>query len=426
MRKALAFGLVACGMAQVARAGEPVKVDTYKAEGQVFIDDPFDFSADGKSLAYITTDGAKPGELHFVSPGSKDPEVKMGYPSITPERIDFLDGERILVVERNPETRMAKGQIYTRKGPGKDKLGPASDIVLATVGGVPAIVTYTRAAKGNSATHTLTAVRRDNLKPLGKKVLNESGEGRVAFKGGAFKLLFFEDAYTELIGQKEGEYDSKHDIRKPDHEARIDVFGEKIIKEREIPDLVEWNKVILMRKKHQNESSFVQFSEDQKHLLLVDSDDVESELKTPHPLDKYEVNTLAYQPVGPAAMVMSLTVDPVNAAAVRAQKADRDWLDIYKLDVKGRALEEIARIDGLKRPSAWRLVGSRLGVLRKHKGFARGGMELEVYDLPGLVKAEPPKKEEPVAPKKEEAAPAKKEGAAAPAPAKKEEAPKKK
>jgi hypothetical protein len=368
----------------LARADEtPRKLDTIAVESG-FIDDPFDFSDDGTQIAYITTDGADANgtRLHFARIGSKEGAAEVPYPSITPERVDFLDAERVLVVERNPDTRLVRGQIFTAKGPTKDKYGPADDIVLATVGGAPAIVTYLHAEKSKGgATHTLAAFRASDGKSIGKKVLTEDGEGRISFAGGRFKLLFFEDGYTELIVQKEGDFDKAHDIRKPDLAARLDVFAAKQLSEHEIKDLIAWAELVSMRRKHQNESDFVRFSEDLKKLELVDRDDLLSQLETPRPLRKYDPPTLAYEPTADKQLVMGLSIDPVNVDAVAAKKADKDWLDLFRVDVKAHTLTLLARIDGEKRPSTWHLVGQRVGVLRKHKGFARGGPRLDIYEL---------------------------------------------
>lgn len=378
-KRTLKLSLAALVLVATARADPPRKIDSFKPESG-FIDDPLAFSSDGKLLAYITTDGATASLLHFVAPGGGAPAVACKYGSITPERIEFLDGDRALVVERNPDTRLVRGQIYTRQGVAKEKLGPASEMALGTVAGTPAIVTYLRTTKGAVATHTLAAFAREGLKPLGKRVLAEDATGRVTVAGKRMKPLFFEAGYTELIAQKEGDFDAKHDIRKPDAAARVDVFGGKLISEHEIADVIAWTVLTQERKKHPNESEFVQFNEDLTKLQVIDRDDRTGELGTPRPLRKYDPTTLASQPLEGGALAISLTVDPVNRDAVAAKKADQDWLDLFRLDVKARALTPIATIDGEKRPSGWRLGGTRIGVLRKHKGFARGGMELDVFD----------------------------------------------
>jgi hypothetical protein len=384
MRNSIALGF--CGLLAVAgsvwAAGAPAKLDELSAE-KGFIDDPIAISDDGSTLAYLLTDGASFSEIHFGTIGSKENRSTVAYPSITPERMDFLDDQRLLVVERNPETHFARAQIFTAKGPTKDKLGPADDIVLATVGGQPVIVTYLRSEKGKAATHTLVAYRRSDMKQVAKKVLQENSDGKISVAGAAMKLLFFEEGYAQMIAQKEGAYDSKHDIRKPDLEAQVDVFSGKVLLEREIKDLIKWAELAKLRRNHQNESDFVQFSEDLKQLMLTDREDVTTQISPTRPLGKYDTTTLRFQEMGGGALVFSLSIDPVNPEAVAAKKADQDWLDLYKVDLTSHAVSEIGRIDGKKRTAKWRLMGSRIAVLRGHKGFARGGAEMEIFDLGG-------------------------------------------
>ena len=126
------------------------------------------------------------------------------------------------------------------------------------------------------------------------------------------------------------------------------------------------------------------------------ADDVTTDLTPPHPLFRYDPQTLEShpsQPGGADTLDASLTVDPVNREAVKAQKADKDLLDVYRVDVNAKKLTQLVRFDGQKRPTTWRLASGRLAVLRKHKGFGRGGADLEVYDVQGLrpvaAKAEP-------------------------------------
>ena len=215
-------------------------------------------------------------------------------------------------------------------------------------------------------------------------MLAEGADGRVTLPGGGTgKPMFFEDGYSVLVSLKEGRFDKAADIRRPGLEARIDLFGGKVLSERDIEDVVAFAELALVRKKYQGVRDFVRFDEELKHFQLVDANDVITELDTPRPLAKYDAQTLAFQVAGPGALYVSLTVDPVNPEAVKAKKADTDYLDVYHLDVKERKLTEVTRIDGQKRPTAWRLAAGRLGVLRKHKGFGRGGEDLEIFRIWG-------------------------------------------
>lgn len=361
-------------------AAEPKKIASYSAEND-FIDDPIAFSPDGKKLAFIVTDGATHSVLRIVNPGETGPGTTLTYSSITPERIDFLDSDRLLMVERNPETHLARAQLFTTRGPARERLGPADDIVLSNIAGVPAVITYLRSPKGHGFVHTLVAYRRDTLKLFARRVLEEGENGRIAVAGAAVKPQVFLRGYAELVGQREGTYDAAHDVRKPDRATRIDVFASKQLEEQEIGDLIDWAKRMQVRRKHINESDFVRVPEDLRELQLFDSKDAVHTIALPRPFKKYEPGTLVYQGIDDKQLVFSLTIDPVNAEAVAAQKADRDWVDLYRIDLASHVLTELARLDGEKRPSSWRLSGQRLGLLRKHKGFGRGGPTLDVYDL---------------------------------------------
>ena len=347
-----------------------------------FIDDPFAVSADGSRLAWITTDGATKAQLHLGSVGNRRGDKTFNYGSITPERLEFLDADRVIVVERNPETRVVHAEVFGPTG-GHGKFGPVSDIGLGTVGGVPAIVTWLKATTPNrGTTHTFSAYRRDNLKPLAKRVLSENPDGHIPFAGSLYKPLYFLNGFATLVGQKEGGYDKAHDIRRPDVAARTDLFAGKLLQEKEIKDVVSFAEFTNVRKKHINETNFVRFSDDRSALELIDDSDTVTPLSLPRPLGKYDPETLAYRPDADGNLTISLTVDPVNAEAVKAQKADKDWLDIYHVDVKSKAVTGVARIDGEKRPTGWYLAGARLALLRKHKGFGRGGPDLFLYELP--------------------------------------------
>ena len=56
-----------------------------------------------------------------------------------------------------------------------------------------------------------------------------------------------------------------------------------------------------------------------------------------------------------------------------------------RIDLHSHAVTEVARLDGKRRPSTWVMGPGEIAVLRKHKGFARGGTDLEVLALPPVV-----------------------------------------
>ena len=164
--------------------------------------DPFALSEDGTRLAWITTDGATHAQLHVGPVGDEKSAKTFPYSSITPERVQFIDAERVLVVDRNPTSKYARAEVFGPKGRWASSAPPPTS-ALARWGGVPSLVTWLKTTSPKGATHTFNAWRLDTLKPLGKKVvLVENAEGRVPFAGSFYKPLYFLDGFATLVGQK--------------------------------------------------------------------------------------------------------------------------------------------------------------------------------------------------------------------------------
>ena len=70
--------------------------------------------------------------------------------------------------------------------------------------------------------------------------------------------------------------------------------------------------------------------------------------------------------------------DPLSALDVVAGKIERR--------LRKRKTERLARLPQNDREFTWAVAGGRWAVLRKHKGYGRGGPELELYDLVGGAK----------------------------------------
>src|SRR5579883_646394 len=107
-RPAVAIALLvgAVGHADPA-ADAPSLIARYHAEGS-FIDNPFALSADGRRIAWLTTDGATHTEVHLATIGDKGEAPAFPFDGITPERVEFLDGERVLVVDRSADSGFAR------------------------------------------------------------------------------------------------------------------------------------------------------------------------------------------------------------------------------------------------------------------------------------------------------------------------------
>ena len=359
-----------------SRADEPTPLSRFAAT-RGFIDDAFALSDDGAELAWLITDGATFCELHRA-------RIAAGEIAPTPcttfnaESLRFLDGERVLLVDRDASTGLARAQIFDRKGAGK-RLGPFTDLALADVAGVPAIVTHLR----TGAAHAIVAVRRDTLAPLARATLAVENDAlRVGgAKGVSLREPRFVDGWTRIMGLRAGGFDKASDQRRPDGEARVDAFTGKILDEKPIGDRVARGQLEALLHKHEPESISIQWNEMPSQILLVNETEA-TPLVLPRPVAKYEPASLHFASAGAGGLYLSLTVDPVNADAVRSKRADIDFVDLYRLDVAARTLSSVLRLDGKKHPTRWTIGADHLALLRKHAGFPRGGTALEVFALP--------------------------------------------
>jgi hypothetical protein len=124
----------------------------------------------------------------------------------------------------------------------------------------------------------------------------------------------------------------------------------------------------------------VRLSDDHKRLVLLDGD-AERDIKLARNIWLYDPAAYAFQVLDAGRLLLSATVDPVNPEAVARKKADPDVIDFYLVDRHSGEARRVLQLDGKGRPSGWRAGGGRLALLRKSKGFDRGGVALEVYPL---------------------------------------------
>jgi len=363
----------------------------YAAKGEsAFIDDGFALSPGGDRLAYVRTNGADVMQVEVVSlpAGKTDATFSIAQFTKTPERLVFTpDGKHLVVLSKAPEDEKREAQTYDLVGkPVGKKIGPAQQITVSSVEGKPAVVTFSDRDKEGVHTYEVAAFSPDGGKALGKKTLAADKTGLMREKAAGpdgFKVIYWYDDFLHLVGQKKGEYDKKNDVRRPDRAMVWDVFKGKPLEEHEIGDVMEWVREQKDRVRHPHTAAFAQYSEDLKTLELITPDGKRRTLELARMLYKYEPKTLLQQP-GPEAnrLYLSLTVDPVNWEAVQHKHAEADIFDLYVVDTQsGKPQRVLTGLLAGKRALAWTAAGGRVAILHKHKGFDRGGLELEVYDL---------------------------------------------
>jgi hypothetical protein len=346
---------------------------TIKPDSSVFIDDPFDLRSDGKALAWIATDGAASATLHLSEIGGAD--VKIERAPANAVAVRWLSPTRVLVIWRDPESQALYAQSFTAAGADKEKLGPAELIDVSTLEGKPVVLGYARIDSGKSVEHIFTGLHADTLKPLPRKVLKEDKGGMVQ---GKFHPLWIEHDLSTLVVKREGEYDKAKDMKRPDRLARFDVFANKLKDEQEIGDLLQFVHVNADHGKHPGEDRFAHISDDHTKLLVVDGA-TERDITVDRPLSMFDPESLRWQPLDGGKLAISLTVDPMNPPALKRKKADPAELVLYVVD--GKTVTKRFQLDTGDRPAAWQVVGNQIVILRKSKGFDRGGVDLELYDL---------------------------------------------
>lgn len=354
----------------------PTAVQRLDAGKDGFIDDCYALRDDGKAVAYITTDGATAATLHLADVGGKSVDIA-GAPTDA-VAVAWLSPTRVLVVRGKDGGSTA--QVFTAAGPDKAKpIGPFGRFAFTKIDGKRAFVTYTRSEK-RLVEHAIAAYAVDTLKPLKKRTFREDAEGQIKQGPSSLKPLWWADGFTVLAGLRAGEFDKSRDMRRPDRYARLDVLGGKLLSETEVQDILAFTQVSLVRRDAPNEPVILRYSDDHKKLMMIDGI-TEHEIVLPRQLWKYDPATLAWQTIDDQHAAASLTIDPVNPDAVSRQKADVDEIELYDIDRQTLKARPLLHIAGEGRRSSWQVAANRLLLLRKGKGFDRGGVALELFDL---------------------------------------------
>ncbi len=387
--------LVAMALPGVAGAADAPRAVVQPARG--FIDDGFVISPQGDRLYYVATDGATWAELHAAAlPEGKDVLLAADVP-ISVARLSLLPEERVLAVQREEGGRES-ATVYdaredARAPRSRGRVGPASAIDVAQAAGGPAVVALTR-PEGGRGEYRITAVAAATLRPLGQHAyrLRGGSEEVLALGEDGAAPLYWTDHLLGLVVRQAGAYDRKNDIRQPDHLALIDPLSGKARATAPIADPTAVAELAGLRAGHPGEPVFVRWDSEGPGLELVGREGApaaeelaalaqRAPLPMPRQMSDYDPATLQYQAAGPRVF-FSLTVDPLNPGAVRRQKRDPDILDLCVVDPAHPAPRRVAELPGKGRPARWFVTpGGRLGLLRKHKGFSRGGTEIEIHDL---------------------------------------------
>jgi hypothetical protein len=395
--------------AQAEGAPAPMKPRHVLRPEKGHFDDALAIDPAGRRAALIRTDSASFSRLEIIDLGSGKviSSVTLDTPTVDVEELHLLEeGKGTIMIVRDPASEQLFAALIDAAGKQVAKTPPAT-----AFGRSPApealLVAMEKKATGKDTTYVIKAFRPETLATVGKpRSYRVSSEGMV--KSPDVKLIAFFDGYSKLLTLRLGFYDKKRDFRRPNRMVILDTLTGKIISETEIEDVYAWAVTTKLRLEQPNRTAFTVLNEDHKGIELVNPAGKRIPLTTAVPFRLYDTLSLKEQDgPEPGTQYFSLSVDPVNPDAVKRQKADRPYLDLYSIawgrsgsaapsplreglgTLPGSPLQSNvaqpravlrARIE-LPRPVSWRAGHGRLVVLKRFKSFSQGGDELELYDL---------------------------------------------
>jgi hypothetical protein len=384
MRHSSAAAVLTVALLCSSAASAATKIGRIKVD-KGFIDDPIALDANDGRLAYVHTDSSQFLNIVVVKVEAglkKETEIKVDDSTIVPKRLVFTDGGKKLLFIWMDGYKGTNGAILYNLSDGKalKKVGPATFAEVAELKGEQVLtLTDSKTDAKGTTTFTVAAYRAADLKAAGSgKVVVGADQ---MLRQPALRLLYWEPGHLSLMGMMKGKYDKKRDLRLPERAVRYGVIQRKELWGQEPKDVLIWTQATNMRPNHAGQLRFLQVSDDYKTLYVVDQANELSSVKTPVKWSLYEAKSLEQSESWDGKNIFfSLTIDPVNPDAVKRKKADPERLDIYRLD-PGPKATAIGEVLTSKRKFSWTVGSTCFTYLRKLKGFARGGDELEVHRI---------------------------------------------
>jgi hypothetical protein len=360
--------------------------------GEGYFDDVFGLDDEAKRLATIRTDGATFAkiEIYDLDATPPKPAASFDMPSKTlvASRIELLPpGKGVVVIARERPDDEAPLYAFLLDSTGKlgAKVGPATAFSRPPAGGGARgglLVAFERklGAHGAEATYTVSPFNLATLTPAGKPrsyATDVAGQLRVP----PVRLVGFYDGYTRLLGERLGAYDKAADVRKPPRMVVIDALSGKTTAESEISDVVGWAITGQLRRDHPGQALFVDLNRDATGVDVIDAMGKKQPADLAVPFRLYDPKSLLVEEISSAgALSFGMAVDPLNVDAIKRKKADLPMLDVYAADVAQGTVRWRGRVF-TPRPVTFRTRADKLVVLKRFKSFARGGDELQVFNL---------------------------------------------
>jgi hypothetical protein len=353
-----------------------------------FIDDPFAIDGDSARLALLRTDSASFALVEIVdlNSGKTRRAFAAGNPQQLFDRVLFAGGDDtgVVLVTRDSVTSRRSAQYFGPDGRPLGLVGPVTDFATITRGGVGYLVAWDRrTATSGQTTYTVAQYKLEGLAKIGKPrayVINKDG----MLADPPLKVVTWQDGYSQIVGERPGGYDKKKDVRQPGKAAVLDALTGTFVSENEIGDVLGWTVATQMRRTRLNRTLLPVITDEQDGVQVIDAVGHRTTLNLGAPVQNYDPKSLLEQE-DPAnrALYFSLSLDPLNPDALGRKKADKPYLDLYRVAIaeKAPATTRVLRVALDERPVTWVVGGRYVALLRKHKSFSRGGNEIEAHQL---------------------------------------------
>jgi hypothetical protein len=380
----LAVAGLAPAVASAKGAPKPLEPEHALKPAEGYFDEAFALEPGGARLWLVRTDGATFAKLEVVdlATGKTTGSFDLPKDRTAVERLEPLaDGKGVVLISREgtPEAPVLVATLVDGAGKAGAKVGPAHafgrpraqpDLLLA----------FDRklGSHENDVTYTITPFKLDTLAPVGKPRLYKAVAGEL--KAPAFRPLDFVDGYARAVGEIPRAYVKKDDVREPPKMATLDTLTGKVGEGAAISDVLAWAQAGKARARHPGRAVFAELNQEESGVDVVDAMGKKRSVELAVPFVLYDPKSLSDQE-GPEkdGFYFAIAVDPVNAEAVKRQKADLPMLDIYA--AKGEDAPQLRGRIFIPRNVSWRAGYGRAVLLKRFKSFTRGGDELDVYKL---------------------------------------------
>jgi hypothetical protein len=377
-----AVGL-APALAAAKAAPKPLEPEHALKPPEGYFDEAFALEPGGARLWLVRTDGATFAKLEVVDLATGKTSASFDLPrgQTAVERLEPVgEGKGVVVIAREgtPEAPLLTATLIDAAGKAGAKVGPAH--AFGRPNGQPdLILAFDRKAGSheNDVTYTITPYKLETLAPQGKPRLYKAVAGEL--KTPPFRVLDFVDGYARAVGERPRAYVKKDDVREPPRMATLDTLTGKIGQEEAIADVMAWAQASKLRARHPGHAVFAELNPDDSGVDVVDAMGKKQPVELAVPFGLYDGKSLTDQEgPEPGAFYFGIAVDPLNADAIKRQKADLPMLDVYGARTGTESPSLRGRIF-IPRNVTWRAGYGKLVVLKRFKSFTRGGDELDVY-----------------------------------------------